>query len=82
MNDAGVRDHLYFIDTDIGQPNFTLPGQVSLSKLSDQDQELPAIDTVESFFTNSANPSENPDYYLECINKLIQTYKELSSEKG
>ena len=31
----GDLDHVYCLDIDVGQPNFTLPGQVSLLKLSD-----------------------------------------------
>lgn len=56
----------YVLDIDCGQPNNTLPGQVSLTKNTGE--------VVKAYFLNTNNPSDNPELYLKAVDALINTW--------
>lgn len=60
----------YLLDIDCGQPNYTLPGQVSLTR----DHHMSTVKVVKSYFLNCNNPSDKPELYLDAIASLIKTF--------
>ncbi|BGO95163.1 hypothetical protein NBRC10512_001890 [Rhodotorula toruloides] len=66
-----------YLDTDLGQPEFTPPGFVSLNVLSDPilgpaftHLSLP----LSSQYLGSASPASDPSGYLAAISALLSTY--------
>ncbi|GAA5810990.1 hypothetical protein MFLAVUS_004419 [Mucor flavus] len=69
-----------YIETDVGQSEFTPSGLLSLHYV-DQPLLGPAythqhIEPERSFFFGSTSPRSDPDYYLECINELVDHWKQ------
>ncbi|CAO3614406.1 unnamed protein product [Mucor hiemalis] len=68
-----------YIETDVGQSEFTPSGLLSLHYLTQPILGPPythqQIQPERSFFFGSASPRNNPDYYLECINELVDHWK-------
>lgn len=69
-----------YVETDVGQSEFTPPGLLSLHYLTNPILGPPfthqQLEAERSFFFGSTSPRSNPDYYLECINELIEHYKQ------
>lgn len=69
-----------YIETDVGQSEFTPAGLLSLHYLSNPILGPPfthqQLEPERSFFFGSTSPRSNPDYYLECINELIDHWKQ------
>ncbi|KAI9229417.1 MAG: hypothetical protein DHS80DRAFT_13992 [Piptocephalis tieghemiana] len=67
-----------YLDTDMGQPEFTTPGQISLHTLFSPilgppftHQNIPE----RSIYWGETSPKDLPDAYLHGINQLIQHYR-------
>ncbi|KAI5475995.1 AAA family ATPase Grc3 [Pseudohyphozyma bogoriensis] len=70
-------ERVAYLDTDLGQPEFTTPGSVSLSVVdspvlgpSFTHLSLP----VASHFLGSTSPASDPSSYLSAISALLSTY--------
>jgi hypothetical protein len=68
-----------YIETDVGQSEFTPSGLLSLHYITSPvlgppftHQQLAA---ERSFYFGSASPRSNPDYYLACINQLVDHWR-------
>lgn len=66
-----------FLDTDLGQPELTPPGLVSLHGLT-SPLLGPGFTTMRmplrSYFCGNNNPSNDPLYYLKAVKSLFQVY--------
>nr|CCA14231.1 conserved hypothetical protein [Albugo laibachii Nc14] len=66
-----------FLDTDLGQPELTPPGLVSLHGLT-TPLLGPGFTTMRmplrSYFCGNNNPSNDPLYYLKAVKNLLQVY--------
>lgn len=77
-----------YLDTDVGQSEFTTPGFLSLTIVDKQTPDLavPCLKTPErSFFFGDVSSKRNPSTYLKYIHALSDYYKEkyrMSSESG
>lgn len=68
-----------YIETDVGQSEFSPSGLLSLHYLTNPILGPPYthqhIEPERSFFFGSTSPRNNPDYYLECINQLVDHWR-------
>eukprot|EP00164_Ancoracysta_twista_P019594 GFYU01034543.1.p1 GENE.GFYU01034543.1~~GFYU01034543.1.p1 ORF type:complete len:489 (-),score=115.43 GFYU01034543.1:153-1412(-) len=79
-----------FLDTDVGQPEFTPAGLVSLNVLTstrDLDHLLSAPHThmsrpTVSYFVGDTTPKSNPELYLSCVVKAMQYYQTHLAHQG
>eukprot|EP00347_Sterkiella_histriomuscorum_P020668 403336927 len=73
-----LRNHeVYLLDADPGQPNFTLAGQVSLSKINDlilTNQDFTRVEKLKSIFINNSSPQMNINYYVNAVADLMEVY--------
>ncbi|KAG1048911.1 hypothetical protein G6F43_008731 [Rhizopus delemar] len=74
-----------YIETDLGQSEFTPSGLLSLHYIqhpvmgpSYAHQQL---EPARSFFLGATSPRSNPEYYLACISELIRHYRYHQSEE-
>eukprot|EP00949_MAST-11_sp_MAST-11-sp1_P002756 g2756.t1 len=77
-----------FLDTDIGQPEFTCPGFVSLTLI---ESRLPILSPAETqprrqqlmkVFVGDISPRSNPDLYLASIDTLLLSFSTFLSQSG
>ncbi|KAL3316168.1 Polynucleotide 5'-hydroxyl-kinase nol9 [Cichlidogyrus casuarinus] len=75
-----------FIDFDVGQPEFTCPGMLSLHLISGFLLSPPFhnvikphdhIKCLQRVFFGGITPTDNPDYYLKCMQSIFAAYQEL-----
>uniref|UniRef100_A0A0G4GF18 Clp1 P-loop domain-containing protein n=1 Tax=Chromera velia CCMP2878 TaxID=1169474 RepID=A0A0G4GF18_9ALVE len=72
-----------FLDTDLGQPELTPPGMVSLCLLREPLLESPhcncrnsvSDENVVSFFLGDVSPAPFPDVYLRAVHKLVRLWR-------
>eukprot|EP00397_Hematodinium_sp_SG-2012_P043689 GEMP01048626.1.p1 GENE.GEMP01048626.1~~GEMP01048626.1.p1 ORF type:complete len:531 (+),score=109.83 GEMP01048626.1:23-1594(+) len=77
-----THSQVCYIDTDIGQPEFTAPGVVSLTVVNRPllytegaySGLLRSAETQYSYFIGAATPSANPLLYLDAIRKVAERY--------
>lgn len=62
---------VFYLDTDLGQPEFGLPGQVSLTRLG--PGASPCKST--SLFVGDLSPREHPTQYLRAVLELVLRYR-------
>ncbi|CAG8503501.1 18612_t:CDS:2 [Acaulospora morrowiae] len=67
-----------YVESDIGQPEFTPSGLVSLNIL-DSPIFGPSFTHIQqpyrSYFLGHTTPRDDPDYYLNCLRELIIVYR-------
>ncbi|XP_010540303.1 PREDICTED: polynucleotide 5'-hydroxyl-kinase NOL9-like [Tarenaya hassleriana] len=69
-----------YLDTDVGQPEFTAPGFISLTVLDksilDSDMSIPCVKTPDRcFFFGDLSPKRDPKAYLRYIFTLYDYYQ-------
>lgn len=68
-----------YLETDVGQSEFTPSGLLSLHYISNPILGPPythqQLEPERCFYFGSASPRSNPDYYLACINELVDHWK-------
>ncbi|KAI8331337.1 Pre-mRNA cleavage complex II protein Clp1-domain-containing protein [Chlamydoabsidia padenii] len=73
-----------YLDTDVGQAEFTPSGLVSLylidTPLLGPPFTHPNLKPKRSFFIGSITPKNDPGYYRDCINELLRIYREEEAE--
>lgn len=74
-----VYDCVAYIETDLGQPEFSPSGMLSLHYIT-QPILGPAfshqhLEPARSFFFGSVHPKDNPDYYLACFSELVDHWQ-------
>ncbi|XP_011622893.1 polynucleotide 5'-hydroxyl-kinase NOL9 [Amborella trichopoda] len=76
-----------YLDTDVGQPEYTPPGCLSLHVIDTQTPDLavPCLKTPERcFFYGDISSKRDPDAYLDCVFNLYNYFREeykLSNEQ-
>ncbi|KAI9472394.1 MAG: Pre-mRNA cleavage complex II protein Clp1-domain-containing protein [Benjaminiella poitrasii] len=69
-----------YIETDVGQSEFTPAGLLSLHFVTQPILGPPythqQLESERSFFFGSTSPRHNPDYYLACVYELINHWKQ------
>jgi len=74
---------LSYLDTDLGQPQFTTPGLVSLNKIEPQNESSKKRKRTsssgtnvveETLFVGDNSPSKHPVVYMTAVKKLISRY--------
>eukprot|EP00899_Mesostigma_viride_P020554 jgi/Mesvir1/284/Mv13615-RA.1 len=71
-----------FLDTDLGQPEFTPPGLVSLHLLDQPVFGPPAMHLRApycSYFIGDISPKTDPEKYIRCVCALFDQYKAYAS---
>ncbi|KAI8645291.1 hypothetical protein BD408DRAFT_339149 [Parasitella parasitica] len=68
-----------YLEADVGQSEFTPSGLLSLHYISNPILGPPythqQLEPERSFYFGSASPRSNPDYYLACINELVDHWE-------
>lgn len=68
-----------YLETDVGQSEFTPSGLLSLHYITHPVLGPPythqQLVPERSFYFGSASPRSNPDYYLACINQLVDHWR-------
>ncbi|KAI8097909.1 uncharacterized protein B0P05DRAFT_522566 [Gilbertella persicaria] len=68
-----------YLEADVGQSEFTPSGLMSLHYISQPILGPPythqQLEPERSFFFGSTSPRNNPDYYLSCINTLVDCWR-------
>lgn len=80
------HDRVCYIDTDIGQPEFTAPGLVSLTVITRPllytegaySFLLKTFEVQYSYFIGAATPAESPLLYIDAMRKLMQRAAEFA----
>ncbi|KAI8611895.1 Pre-mRNA cleavage complex II protein Clp1-domain-containing protein [Chytriomyces sp. MP71] len=71
------HEKVAFLDCDLGQPEFTVSGQVSLHVVSDPLLS-PAFahirQPLHSCYVGATSPKNDPDYYISCVIELWRVY--------
>ena len=52
-----------YLELDCGQPNYTIPGTLSLLEVSCEKSIHPQVKVIKQFYYNSADPAHDPDLY-------------------
>ncbi|KAI8081711.1 uncharacterized protein BX664DRAFT_268941, partial [Halteromyces radiatus] len=77
-----VHQRVAYLETDIGQTEFTPSGMVSFhildTPLLGPPFSHPHLKCKRSFFVGSTSPKNDATYYLDCIQQLVQTYRQES----
>ncbi|CAL8086960.1 unnamed protein product [Calicophoron daubneyi] len=83
-NDSSVA----VLDCDIGQPEFTPCGMVSLTIVKNPlfgppfaHQALPEPKPICQCFVGSITPSDDPSFYLDCLAYVFEAYKRIPDPK-
>jgi polynucleotide 5'-hydroxyl-kinase GRC3/NOL9 len=79
-----VTDKVAVLDADAGQPEYGVPGQLSLVVTTRPILQQPhsnlvstnGFETVQSFYFGSVTTSADPELYLQCLQKLVSEYKQ------
>ncbi|KAK4511252.1 Inorganic pyrophosphatase [Mucor velutinosus] len=68
-----------YLETDVGQSEFTPSGLLSLHYISNPILGPPythqQLEPERSFYFGSTSPRSNPDYYLACIHELVDHWR-------
>jgi polynucleotide 5'-hydroxyl-kinase GRC3/NOL9 len=91
-------DQVAILDADVGQPEFSPPGLLTLSlthrpllqpphmnnlkAAHDDDTNAHIITTVSSCFYGSLTSKTDPSYYVDCLQFLIQQYQQQLTPNG
>ena len=93
---GGFHGEIALLDCDVGQPEFSVPGMVTLTIISKpilsppnahivcgrKDQFTIATEHEMAFFYGFTTSKSNPMSYLAAIKNLLNRYYELSEKKG
>lgn len=76
-----------FLETDLGQPELTTPGLVSLHHIRRPLLQFsqPASDDnkcIASYFAGSVTPAVHPELYTKCVRAAFAAYMELRQRSG
>lgn len=83
---------VYYLDTDLGQPEFTAPGFVSLHKITsplvhtDGSVGIVAsfssscLEVVEKQFVGAATPQDCPQAYLKAVARCCRAFRDIAME--
>lgn len=82
---AGVNDHVFFLETDLGQPIFTLPAFITLVEITELLQvNCPSAalmkNTVASKYFGDFSPEANFVKYLQSIIEVMNKFVNLMKE--
>ncbi|XP_028415801.1 polynucleotide 5'-hydroxyl-kinase NOL9-like isoform X2 [Dendronephthya gigantea] len=78
-----TRKYLYFLETDVGQSEFTAPGVLSLTKVDKPIFGPPFVHLAKperAFFFGDISPKDHPSTYVQLIYFLYKYYVEYCRE--
>ncbi|RIB01505.1 hypothetical protein C2G38_2230616 [Gigaspora rosea] len=77
-NLLNVCPKVAYIESDVGQSEFTPPGSISLNIL-DSPIFGPPFTHIQrpyrSYYVGNNTPRDDPDYYLDCLRELVTVYR-------
>lgn len=71
------QEQICFLECDVGQTEFTPPGLISLNKVSSPLLGPPFTHLRQperSVFFGDVTPKDKPEFYIQCIRNVYQTY--------
>eukprot|EP00347_Sterkiella_histriomuscorum_P012924 403366704 len=78
-----TKSDVFILEVDPGQPNYTLAGQLSLSKVENMiltNNDFNDIQILKSYYLNSPQPNLNADYYNKSIELLDKEYQNYDTQ--
>lgn len=80
----GVDNEISYLDLDPGQPEYSDPDCISLTRIQRRTRVLgrhlgqPCFEVLRQHYIGSSSPQEMPSSYLECVSDLIGYLEELN----